>query len=106
MNDIRHNVLSPKARKKSPFESSEEATLRKAFAEAEKMWTVYQNYLKAIAKPNVRSVTVQRGKTDMENGFKNSLGVWSKKLPPIFAKVGMKVVSTDVDIIHFIYAQA
>ena len=100
LHDIRGNLLATKSGK-SPFESSEESTLRKAAGEADTRWKNYQNYLKSIAKPNVREVTIQKGKRDTENAFTNFLGAWSKKLTPIFAKAEMKVVSLDMTNIQF-----
>ena len=75
--------------------------MRKAAGEADTRWKNYQNYLKSIAKPNVREVTIQRGKSDTENALTNFLGAWSKKLTPIFAKAGMKVVSLAMANIRF-----
>ena len=75
--------------------------MRKAAGEADTRWKNYQNYLKSIAKPNVREVTVQKGKSDTENALTNFLGAWTKKLTPIFAKAGMKVVSLAMANIRF-----
>ena len=71
--------------------------MRKAAEEAETRWI----NSKSIAKPSVREVTIQKGKRDTENAFTNFLGVWSKKLTPIFAKAEMKVVSLDMTNIQF-----
>lgn len=93
LDEIRTNFLGTKSENKSPFESSEEGTLRRAAGDADSRLKNYETYLRSLSKPTAREATKKKGKDDTENGFKNFLNLWERKLPPLFEKAGLKVVS-------------
>ena len=89
-------------KKASPFAGKEEATLRKAIGDDVKRWKVYEDYLKAIQKPDVKEVTLNRGKLDIENGLKKFLDTWHSQLKPLFAKAQVPLVRyITAPIMHF-----